>query len=963
PFKANTWYRVVFKVGGNDEFVVAVWERDNPAASAVRREKRGAAWANRVWQFMATSKAGTLQIDDYAELSFKSARYGYDTVGNLTNVWDMTGNNLAQMNYDLYRRKTSMYDKDMGSWSYVYNNVDVLTAQQDANGQWTCFYTDNVDRVTGVKYMTGATNPCPGQTVYDATYGYDANGDVGYRTSASNANAVSTWAYDDRGLVTSESKTVTNGGGPYVTSFAYDSMNRIKSVTYPSGEVVNSNYYAYRPQLSAMNSAANPAGYGMPYVSNLVYDAQGRVTAQTKGNGLAEAWSYDPLNGKLIQHTAGSLLDMRYGYDPVGSVRAVHDARRHDGTNETVRYQYDDWERLTGYGTTTLGSVTVRAKGTDNGGLPVMQLRVNGVKVGQWTVTTAYADYTAQVPLSGDDWIDVIYTNDAGARNLYVDYVVVGGVAVQAEDTARVVYDTGSGLLREALDGLDVIPGQETMAWPGALRLRVKNAWTPAAADTFSYDDTGNLTMTIESRIYGTAPTGSHVPCVDAGVGKVATLPHAVSQIGSKTFTYDCVGNMLTRQEGVGPTTYTQAWTPDNKLKSVTVNGQTTEFKYDADGNRVMRVQPDGSRTVYVSGQFEVDLVLPAAPSNLIATQASASQINLAWTDNSNNESGFNIERSSNGVNWTPLTGVGINATSYQNISLTCGTTYHYRVYAYNAVGNSPHSNTSTATTMACPTPNGQLFGDNFNDGQLSSAWTLRNGTWSEANGLLAQTSTGYADPRKAIISNSGVTFPSNHLITAKVRVDSWTDGPYARAGVGLFTDASGLGYNLMFNADHSTIQFLDDYVAYGPSYTFAWSTGTWYWFKLKMENGTLSGKVWQDGTTEPTTWPYSWTRSGRTGYPALNGGSASASYGAGNSTVSFDDVSVAEVPDLTRGLVGLWQMDEGIGTTAYDSSGNGNQGTIVGATATTDHFGQANRAYHFDGVNDYIVIASSNSL
>ena len=45
----------------------------------------------------------------------------------------------------------------------------------------------------------------------------------------------------------------------------------------------------------------------------------------------------------------------------------------------------------------------------------------------------------------------------------------------------------------------------------------------------------------------------------------------------------------------------------------------------------------------------------PAAPFGLTATAASASQINLAWTDNSSDESGFKIERSGDGgANWTP---------------------------------------------------------------------------------------------------------------------------------------------------------------------------------------------------------------------------------------------------------------------------------------------------------------------
>jgi hypothetical protein len=86
-------------------------------------------------------------------------------------------------------------------------------------------------------------------------------------------------------------------------------------------------------------------------------------------------------------------------------------------------------------------------------------------------------------------------------------------------------------------------------------------------------------------------------------------------------------------------------------------------------------------------------------------------------------------------------------------------------------------------------------------------------------------------------------------------------------------------------------LEFLNDHVAWGNGVDFAFTTGVFYWFKLQMVNGVLSGKVWQDGTTEPAAWTL--TQSGwgaHAGAPALNGGSRDASSGA---TASFDDVSV----------------------------------------------------------------------
>ncbi|MBA3323690.1 MAG: fibronectin type III domain-containing protein [Pyrinomonadaceae bacterium] len=83
----------------------------------------------------------------------------------------------------------------------------------------------------------------------------------------------------------------------------------------------------------------------------------------------------------------------------------------------------------------------------------------------------------------------------------------------------------------------------------------------------------------------------------------------------------------------------------------------------------------------------------PAAPTNLVGTSVSANQINLQWTDNSNNETGFRIERSTDGIAFPLIDTVGQNITSYSGAGLTAGTFYYYRVRAYNAQGNSAYTN------------------------------------------------------------------------------------------------------------------------------------------------------------------------------------------------------------------------------------------------------------------------------
>ena len=74
-------------------------------------------------------------------------------------------------------------------------------------------------------------------------------------------------------------------------------------------------------------------------------------------------------------------------------------------------------------------------------------------------------------------------------------------------------------------------------------------------------------------------------------------------------------------------------------------------------------------------------------------SQASAGQLQLAWTDNSNNEDGFKIERKLGTTGtFSQITTVGVNVTSYIDANLTDGATYCYRLAAFNSAGTSAYS-------------------------------------------------------------------------------------------------------------------------------------------------------------------------------------------------------------------------------------------------------------------------------
>ncbi len=90
----------------------------------------------------------------------------------------------------------------------------------------------------------------------------------------------------------------------------------------------------------------------------------------------------------------------------------------------------------------------------------------------------------------------------------------------------------------------------------------------------------------------------------------------------------------------------------------------------------------------------------PAAPSNLRVLSTRQTEVHLGWDDNSSNEEGFQIERSPNGHSaWNQVGAVGANITTYTDTALALSTTYHYRVRAHNANGDSDYSNVVEATT------------------------------------------------------------------------------------------------------------------------------------------------------------------------------------------------------------------------------------------------------------------------
>ena len=110
------------------------------------------------------------------------------------------------------------------------------------------------------------------------------------------------------------------------------------------------------------------------------------------------------------------------------------------------------------------------------------------------------------------------------------------------------------------------------------------------------------------------------------------------------------------------------------------------------------------------------------APSGLTITTLQSAKIIIAWTDNSNNETGFKIQRKGATGGYVTIRTTAANVTSSTDTAVTDGTLYYYRVCATNGGGDSAYSNeVNGITPLVIPTG---LTATAISSSQINLTWT-----------------------------------------------------------------------------------------------------------------------------------------------------------------------------------------------------------------------------------------------
>ena len=357
------------------------------------------------------------------------------------------------------------------------------------------------------------------------------------------------------------------------------------------------------------------------------------------------------------------------------------------------------------------------------------------------------------------------------------------------------------------------------------------------------------------------------------------------------------------------------------------------------------------------------DTTAPTAPTNLSATAASSTVVNLSWTAATDNVAvtGYRVERCQ-GAGCSVFTEIGQpTGTTFSDPGRSASTSYSYRVRAIDAANNlGPYSATATATTPAPPDTTAPTAPTNLSATAASS--TVVNLSWTAATDNVAV--TGYRVERcqgagcsvfAEIGQPTGTTFsdPGRSASTSysyRVRaIDAANNlGPYSATATAttpapLDTTAPTAPTNLSATAASSTVVNL--------SWTAATDNVAVTGYRVERCQGAGCSVFTEIGQPTGTTF-------------SDPGRSASTSYSyrvraidAANNLGPYSATATATTPASTSGLVAAYAFNEGSGTSAADASGSGLAGTLTNGAGWGA--GRNAGAVLLDGVNDFVELGN----
>ncbi|MBL0334030.1 MAG: DNRLRE domain-containing protein [Chitinophagaceae bacterium] len=342
-----------------------------------------------------------------------------------------------------------------------------------------------------------------------------------------------------------------------------------------------------------------------------------------------------------------------------------------------------------------------------------------------------------------------------------------------------------------------------------------------------------------------------------------------------------------------------------------------------------------GSAWVTPGAPFNITFTPPNAPTALTATPSSNTVIQLSWTDNSSNETGFEIEQSTTGPGgpFTLIATAAANTTSYSKTGLSTLSNYCYQVRAVRNTLASTYSNTACATTLAAPTYALDLgsAGAYVTFGVAAAvatpsytveAWFKRTGT-----GVANTTGTSGIDIIPIITKGSpeaeGSTVDANFILG----IQSVTNVIAADFEEGTGSVSPGLNHPI------TGVTPVTSNVWHHAAVTFSGGIYSLYLDGNLEANTNLTAAVFPQGSSIQ--------------HAALGTMIGSTGTAAGKFQGVIDEARIwnnartlaqirstinAEISGSQPGLLARWGLNEGTGTVVNETSGSGVTGTVTGS-------------------------------
>ena len=306
----------------------------------------------------------------------------YDVQGNLLTQTDAAGSTTT-FTYDSSGNLTSVTDPLHGLTQFTYGPLSRLTSFTDPNGNVTQYSYDANGNVTNVTYADGSGTTYNFDPLGDpisyvnrngqpTTLTYNASGQITHETFADGSHY--DYTYD------SHNNLLTASDATGITTFTYDSADRMTSVSYPNGESLTFTYDAGGRRTSMVDQSGYTVNYSYTPAGDLSqladgnnqpivtyhYDAARRLQEQDNANGTFTTYSYDADGNllKVINQAPGGAINSEfdatynllnqmvskttpdgswtYTYDADGQlIGAVYASTNPSISNQNLAYNYD----------------------------------------------------------------------------------------------------------------------------------------------------------------------------------------------------------------------------------------------------------------------------------------------------------------------------------------------------------------------------------------------------------------------------------------------------------------------------------------------------------------------------------------------------------------------------------------------------------------------------------------------